>query len=243
MEMTTLLTLAGLPPKLALLYRCLVEHGPASIAELERESGLHRPAIYKTLPLLASHGLVSKRSSGKRIKYVAAPPDALIPEIEAIKASIDDSVHDLKAAYEKRRSRPRVLYFEGKHGVQRVISDLVTTLKPGSVYYRYGSRKTKTTLDDIERLRPPNFVRDRDRKQLQRLVITSTERASAYSKDMNRVVKTVPQKLLFDDNIQLMIYDTKISIVDFESETGIIIEHQKLANFQRKLFKLLFERL
>ncbi len=240
MELTTLLALTGLPPKLAALYHALLEHGPSTIAELERRSGLHRPAIYKNLPLLEARGLVTKRTSGKRTHYIPAAPDGLISDIEQLKASIDDSVHDLKAAYEQRGSRPRVQYFEGRSGVQRVIGDLVSTLEPGEVYYRYGARSSKT---NIERLRPPHFLEARNKKQLQRFVITSDERAKAYDKDIGRMVKTVPKHVLFDDNIQLMIYGSKISIVDFESETGIIIEHQKLASFQRKLFKLLFDRL
>ncbi len=235
-----MLTLAGLPPKVATLYRALVEYGSATISEMERTSGLHRPAIYKNLPLLEARGLITKRLVGKRVKYVPSAPDMLIADIEQLKTSIDDSVSDLRAAYEKRGCRPRVQYVEGRAGVRRGIGDVINTLKRGEVYYRYGARNSKT---DMERFRPLHFLEDRDKKQLQRFVITSTERAQTYKKDISKLVKTVPQQVLFDDDIQIIIYANKISIVDFASETGIIIEHKKLANFQRKLFKLLFERL
>jgi sugar-specific transcriptional regulator TrmB len=185
-------------------------------------------------------GLITKRLVGKRVKYVPAAPDALISDIERLKISIDDSVSDLRAAYEKKGSRPRVQYFEGRLGVRRTIGDLLDTLKRGETYYRYGARSSKTNID---RFRPANFLADRDKKQLQRFIITNDERAQTYKKDINKMVKTVPKQVLFADDVQIMIYVDKISIVDFESETGIIIEHKKLANFQRKLFKLLFERL
>jgi len=240
MNYKTLLSLTGLPEKLALIYSTLIEHGPGTISAIEKNSSLHRPDIYKQLPKLIERGLITKREVGKRTQYVPSPPDTLLAEIESLKSSIDESMTDLKAAYEKKGSRPKVQYFEGREALKRTVSDVTKTLKKGEIYYRYGSRNSKT---DLSRYRSPKFAIERDKKQLQRFVITSDERAKAYDNDMGRMVKTVPNEVLFNDDIQMMIYKDKISIVDYKSEASIIIQHTKLANFQRKIFKLLFDRL
>jgi len=48
---------------------------------------------------------------------------------------------------------------------------------------------------------------------------------------------------LFEDNISKIIYANKVAIIDYESETSFIIENKKLADFEKKIFKLLFKYL
>lgn len=240
MTIESLLSLMGVPQKPATIYTTLLEHGAATIADIVRESGMHRPDVYKYLPYLEHRGLVTPRTVGKRRCYAATSPEHMLGDIDSIKNSIDEAATHLRVAYQSQSSRPKVEYYEGSVGMKRIIGDVTSTLKKGEAYYRYGSRKSST---NIKRFQPANFKEVRDKKQLERYVITSAERARTYDNDMNRLVKTVPGKVLFDDNVQLMIYGDKISIIDFESETGIIIEHTKLASFQRKLFRLLFDRL
>jgi hypothetical protein len=47
----------------------------------------------------------------------------------------------------------------------------------------------------------------------------------------------------FIDNIIFTIYSNKVSFVDFNTETSIIIESSEIAEFQKKIFKLLFKKL
>jgi hypothetical protein len=46
---------------------------------------------------------------------------------------------------------------------------------------------------------------------------------------------------LFDDNISKVIYSNKVWLIDYENKISYIIENKKLANFEKKLFKLLFK--
>jgi hypothetical protein len=48
---------------------------------------------------------------------------------------------------------------------------------------------------------------------------------------------------IFDDNINFTIYDDKISFIDFNTETSILIESKELADFQKKIFKMFYKRL
>jgi hypothetical protein len=48
---------------------------------------------------------------------------------------------------------------------------------------------------------------------------------------------------LFEDNISKIIYANKVAIIDYDTETSFIIENKKLADFEKKIFKLLFKYL
>ena len=54
----------------------------------------------------------------------------------------------------------------------------------------------------------------------------------------------IPKKYdLFDDNISKIIYGNKVAIIDYSTETSFIIENKKFADFEKKIFKLLFKYL
>ena len=55
----------GLNDKELKIYTSLIERGPLLIAQIAKQTGLHRPAIYKNLPNLISKGLVTVSFKGK----------------------------------------------------------------------------------------------------------------------------------------------------------------------------------
>jgi hypothetical protein len=72
-----------------------------------------------------------------------------------------------------------------------------------------------------------------------------TDKTASYKKPkLEREIKIIDgKKEDFTDNIIFTIYANKISFVDFNTETSIIIESQEIAEFQKKIFKLLFKKL
>ena len=56
-----------------------------------------------------------------------------------------------------------------------------------------------------------------------------------------RIINT--KKDDFDDNIIFTIYADKVSFVDLNTETSIIIDSPEIAAFQKKIFQLLFRKL
>lgn len=48
---------------------------------------------------------------------------------------------------------------------------------------------------------------------------------------------------LFEDNVTKLIYSNKVAIIDHNTHTSFIVENQKFANFEKKIFKLLFKYL
>lgn len=58
---------------------------------------------------------------------------------------------------------------------------------------------------------------------------------------MEREIVTIPKGFdLFEDNISKVIYGSKVGVIDYNTETAFIIESAVFANFERKIFELLF---
>jgi hypothetical protein len=91
---------------------------------------------------------------------------------------------------------------------------------------------------------PKNYREKRDKKELERYVIMSSKCAKKKFPRLEREIKIIPENIdEFQDNILMTIYSNKVAFIDFNDESSILIENKKIAEFQKKLFKLLFKSL
>ena len=61
---------------------------------------------------------------------------------------------------------------------------------------------------------------------------------------LERDLVVIPEAIdEFDDNIFMSIYANKLAYIDFNTESSIIIENKQIADFQKKLFRLLLRSL
>lgn len=212
----------------------------ASIAELCRRSGLHRPTVYRSLARLEKAGLVGTKIIGKRVVYAAAAPERLARLASKADAENAHALERLTAA--TLGSRDDVTVLSGAKGLAAVLEDMLRTLKTDDVFYRYTSRKATT---NVERLMPKDYRAARDRKKVQQFVITNPAlRASTYKKRTDCLSKAVPNAGdPFEYDIAVVVYGDKVATVDYAGEQAVIVRNARLAKFHARLFKLLFERL
>jgi hypothetical protein len=72
----------------------------------------------------------------------------------------------------------------------------------------------------------------------------SSKTAKQKKQRLERDLAIIPESVdEFEDNIFMSIYANKVAYIDFNSESSIIIENTQIANFQKKIFKLLFKSL
>jgi sugar-specific transcriptional regulator TrmB len=241
MNTHTLLNKLGFNEREAAVYLTLLEGGPATVADIGRKAGLYRTYVYKALPELMNRGLVTKGPFGKRTVYSAEPPDRLEFTFELLRTELAEALPELRSMYSANSARPVVKYLEGKKGISSVFDDLVTTLSRGDMFYRYSSAKDLTKTN---RYLPNNYRERRDNKQLERLVITSEVQAGEKRPRLERDIKVVPRKYdPFDDDITQIVYGNKVAFIDYNSDTAVTIENQKFADFQKKIFLLLYRSL
>ena len=231
----------GLNDKELKIYTSLIERGPLLIAQIAKQTGLHRPAIYKNLPNLISKGLVTVSFKGKQKFYVAEEPEKLKNLVSELTNELEDIIPELRASYHAKEKKPLVKFLEGKDAIIFVLNDLVTSLKKGDIFYRYSS--VKDSQKSSEYL-PHDYRKIRDQKQLQRFVITNENTMIGKKPRLDRAVKFIPNNYgLFDYDITQIIYGDKVAFLDYNTETAFIIENPIIAEFQKKIFKLLYDKL
>ena len=185
--------------------------------------------------------LVTESLHGKHKLYTAESPRKLYELAETLQQKLDGFLPELEATFEKREQKPSVKFLTGKLATQSVFTDLVTSLKKGDTFYRYSSAKDGKR--GSEKL-PANYREIRDQKQLERFVITSEEGAKYKKPRMERSMKIIPKEYgLFDYDVTQVIYGNKVAVIDDNSDTVIVIENPVIAEFQKKLFKVLFSKL
>ena len=241
MDTFELIRHTGLAKKEAAIYTSLLEDGQQSISDLNRSTHINRPALYEVLPRLQKKGLVSKVKIKNRHQYRAESPKKLL---ESYKTEYDDitaKLEELSATHATESGdRPVIKYFEGAHGMKFVFDDVAHTLPSGSEFYRYSA----WVPNHKQTFKNTFYTNERDRKKLERLVITSEKKAKAKIPKLERSVKAVPEKFdLFEDNVSLVIYGNKTAYIDYNSQSSFIVESEKIAHFQEKLFKLLWKKL
>jgi sugar-specific transcriptional regulator TrmB len=236
----TILESLGLDKHEKEIYTYLLKNGVSSPTQIENGSQTHRPIVYKSLESLMDKGLVTKSSKGKRHQFLAESPEKLEGLFKNLENNYLSEIEDLYSYYEVGKSeKPEVVYSKGFKAIQNSYSDIVNTLKKDGKYYRYAS----TTASNREKYLPVDYREKRDKKGLERLIITN-KKSSKENVRLGSRVKTLPDELDFlDDNFGQIIYGNKVAIIDYESQFVTTIESKKYAKFQEKIFMALFEKL
>lgn len=229
----------GLSERESSVYIDLLENTSSTISDIAKRTGLHRPVIYQTLPLLEESGLVTKSLKGKRVYYTPESPNKLRAIMDNLAKSFDATISDLEELHEAKEKKPTIKTMDGKKGIQFVFYDVLDTLKQGELYYRYSAR---SNLEKTSSYLPSDYRTLVAIKEIQRCVITSETLAKTKRPRLEREIVTIPRHFdLFDDNVSKMIYGNKVAIIDYTTEMVLIIENPMLARFEEKIFKFLFK--
>lgn len=237
-----LLNKLGLSDAEVSVYLYLLERGsPLSVSDMAKGISSFRPIVYKALGLLLDRGMVTATVKGKRKLYLAEHPEKIRAMLKDVSIDIEETLPDLEDIYRAPKDKPTIKFLEGKKGITFVYTDIVDSLKRGDAFYRYTS---SVDLDKAKKYLPKDYREKRDNKNIERYVIRSKSTESDIKPDLNRNTKVVPSDFdLFDQNIIQLIYGSKVAIIDLNTETSFIIDNEKFADFQKKIFKLLYSKL
>lgn len=240
---TKILQNIGLTEIESQIYISLLEKWQQTISSISEVSGCNRVQIYAAIPRLKEKKLIWETLKGKRKIYFAQNPENLENIFYEQKLSFQNTVSFLKGKYEKKLAQPELRVFYTQEAMKHIFMDVVQTLEKWETYYRYSSRKH----DILRGFLPDSYKKLRDEKEIQRCVITSEELKKAKEKagvKLNREMRSIPMNYdLFDDNIGKIIYGNKVAIIDYNTSMSFIIENKKFADFEKKIFKLLFNYL
>ncbi|MCX6735711.1 MAG: hypothetical protein NTZ13_01350 [Candidatus Parcubacteria bacterium] len=241
METNDILQKIGLSKEESAVYLALLHKGNLSISQISAATKLYRPEVYKVLPKLQERNLVNTTIKGKRKLFMAASPEKLASLLSSLGNDLNRALPEMLSEFNKKEKRPFTIFLDGTEGVRKVYDDIVATLKKGDTFYRYSS---PTILKKRGYYVSENYTKLRDEKQLERYVITNEGSKKWKKIKFEKSVKIIPKSFdLFEYDITQLIYGDKIAFVDYNTETAVIIENPMIAEFQRKIFKLLFQKL
>lgn len=240
---TKILENIGLSKNESQIYLSLLEKWSHTISGISDISWCNRVQIYACINRLKQVKLIWETIKWKRKYFFAENPENLENIFYEQKLSFQNSISLLKEKYEKKTTKPELRTFYTKQAIKHIFHDVVETLWKWETYYRYSSRKH----DKLRGFMSDDYKNKRDSKEIQRMVITSDELKKLKEKwehKLNREIVAIPKLYdLFEDNISKIIYADKVAIIDYESETSFIIQNKKFADFEKKIFKLLFKYL
>jgi len=223
------------------IYLDVMKHNLTSISEISKRTWMHRPDIYKTLPILIENNLISETIKWKRNCYIAEDPKNLKKLIENLFSSFDENYHLIEELYDSNSKKPFVKLLMWGKWISFILSDIVNTLPKWWILYRYSSPHD---LFKANSYMPENYRTLRDKKEIQRYVISNEEYSNNKKNSLDREIVTVPKKSdLFNDNVTQFIYWNKVAIIDYTSETAILIESWIISHFQKKIFIFLYSML
>ncbi len=229
-----LLMTLGIKEASAKILLTLIENGPCTVSKLSKKLLLSRTTTYEYLRELESENLIHRQNNS--LAYQSINLDTLTSKIDRALFEAQQSLSSTIKNASSKDTKPKIEIHAGNNAISNVYEDIGLSLPKGGIFYRYTSRKEDHKKNEI-------YSELRVKKEIERLVITSAEKASKKQKDSNRFIKIVPKEFAFDDNVSLIIYNNKIVHIDHIAGSAITITSQSMARFQEKIFKILWRQL
>ncbi len=229
-------------PKEADVYLAILSLGRGTASKIAREAHILRTTVYEILSSLFNKGLVTLSGREPKQEYVAESPDRLKEYIaegleqkkKELKQAESSLIPQLKSIHNVG-NRPKVMFYEGREGLEKVYEDTLTSHEPIRAYASVG---------DMHLGLPgyfPDYYKRRAEKGIAiRAIIpdneAGVERKSFDNKEM-RETALVPRKL-FLSSPEINIYDDKVMIASWREQLGIIIESTEIADAMKKIYEL-----
>jgi sugar-specific transcriptional regulator TrmB len=231
----------GFSEKEVMVYLALLELGKGTVTEISRKAGINRPTGYHVLASLSVKELVKVSGKEPKQEYIAESPDQierlLRNKIEEDQKFINEAqkiIPELKSIHNVT-DRPKVFFYEGEEGLEKVYEDTLTSHEPIRAY---------ATVDDMHRgLKNyfPEYYKRRAGAGISiRAIVPKTEigiERKSHDEEEKREIAFVPKdKYYFSPEIN--IYDNKVMIASWREKLGIIIESAEIADAMKKIYEL-----
>jgi sugar-specific transcriptional regulator TrmB len=241
MNLTQIFQRLGFGKNASTIYKTLLDKGrPMLITHVAEAAKIDRPEVYRCLSPLIKQGFVVKTPVGKRCGYSVEDPRRVHSAFIRDTNSVNKFTADLLA--KKVLALPaHITYFKGAEGVHAIFNDVIDRMPRGGTFYRYTSERN---LAAVNRYLSPDYRVRRDKKKLERLVISNPVSGKAKRQRLERFIKFIPPEAdLFDQNVIQLVYADSIAFINLNTEEGYVIRDPDLARFQTVIFKQFYSRM
>jgi sugar-specific transcriptional regulator TrmB len=238
MNMEEILIALGLKKQLASIYLACLELGLSTASQIAKKADIARPYFYDLVPELINQGYIFQTIHGKKKYYSALDPEKLKEkEMEKLRI-IEEALPELKSIHNQSHGKPRVLFYEGRAGLNEVYND---TLKHKGEIIAFITEKF--LLADGKQLSKDYIDRRIKIKNTARVIgPISKELAELKSRDKEelRQTKMLPRNI-FTSDVEIGVYENKVDFINFNKEFGLIIENKEIADAMKRIFEIVWK--
>jgi sugar-specific transcriptional regulator TrmB len=232
------------------VYTALLELDSASVTTIAKKTELNRTSCYDILDALMKRGIISKFKKKHTTYYNAGDPRRLKAHVdhELEKAQkkamrqqklLSDALPELQSLLNPQSTKPKVTFYEGEEGMREAYEDTLTsseeilafanvvTMHEGlpAFFPEYYAKRVAAGIH-IKSIMPNNEA--------------SRDRASKDEQESRQSI------LLDGDDTfspEVNIYDNKMLIASWTEKIAVIIESKELADLQKLIYRLLWNKL
>ena len=223
------------------VYLDLLRTGSAKVHILAQKTNLPRTTVYGILDSLISKGLVSHTIvSGVKL-FQASEPEILLSILKEKEKYIENVLPELQKIKKSVKEKPKVEIYEGKEGIKSIMEDLIRTKKP---VVSFSSTKD---IFNLLNFYTPQFIKKRVKAGIKIRLLT--EKTSTVGQVLKKKDKQELRETRFMPKIgeipnTIYIYGNKIAMLNTHEENpfGVLIENNELAETQRLLFEIIWEK-
>jgi sugar-specific transcriptional regulator TrmB len=248
----TYLAKLGLPPEVADIYLALRLHGPQSISEVARHSGVERTRIYRLLDDLKASSLVEIEVKYKRNIFHAAPlgnVQALIARREQELKDLQGQLPQLEAALSRDQlASPATVIqsYQGPEGLKQMHWNQ-TRSRTEAVSLLYENIQIRTNLAFFERWVQVCNERGLRFRSLFGDAFVASQKQWYSRHDNERLAHWQGRYLpasVFPITYSTVVYDDVVSYYNWKDGEifGIEIHNQQMADAQRRVFEMLWRQ-
>lgn len=235
-----LLHMLGFGVSAAPVFEALRARGALSVSDIVRTAHIHRPAAYRGIRELERGGFLTRVRHGKRVKYQAVSRDKLLKAFERFVARGEKTLTAAAPSVVEEKHND-ISVSEGAGAVAAVFDAALLHTKRGETVYRYTSERN---LGEVNALLSPGYRALRDKKQVERLVISNAASGTQKRARLERFIKILgSEREPFDQNIIKLVYADTVAVVDIAQLRVYAIQNKQLADFERAVFAALYKRL
>lgn len=232
----------GLTEEEARIYTAALEINGGPVSTIAKKAGVHRVSCYHTLENLLKKRLLSQYNKNG-VKYFAPePPEQLLALAEERVNLVRSVLPDLKSLAQAVAFRPKIRFYEGRDGVERVFTE---SLEAEGEILGYTNLRDVTTFF-------PKFFTEYTHKKLRKkiktryLSPTTVESVHAMdpflpkSFDASLIEILLVNKDQFPFENEMLVFNNAVGIVSLNKDEllGVIIESPTFARTMKAVFDL-----
>ena len=236
----------GLSRREAKVYLALLQLGSGSVSEIATKAKINRTTTYDVLEYLTRYSIASHVGDEKKKHYVAENPENLAKYLEKKSEefkhkaeAVQSLLPELQGIFNVAPQKPKVRFYDGDDGIIAMYEDSLTS-----------KTEILSWLDiqvthDFDFEYTNSYYKRRSEKGIHIKAIVNDDPISRQflknPEEFLRELRVVPRDMMVGTP-ECYIYDNKVSFMSVKERFGVMIESKDIADAQRKLYELAWER-